>query len=83
MVTEKLLDFFFSIISGFLDLLPSISWDVNTSGWQYFKDILDMICFMLPINTITSIALLIFDLAIFRAFVALIRTLKSMIPFIG
>ena len=82
MVTEKLIDIFFGVASGLFKLLPDITWDVNTSAFQYLRDVVDMICYLLPMGTISAIAILIFDLALFRAFMALIRTFREFLPFI-
>ena len=83
MVVEAILDFFFAISSGLLELLPEVSWNVNTSAWEYAKDILDMVAYFLPIGTITAIIALIWMLVEFRIVVALLRTLKGLIPFLN
>ena len=83
MIFEAILDFFFGIASLFLGWLPDIHWNVDTSAWQYAKDILDMIAYFLPIRTITAIIALVVDICIFRIIVALVRTIKGLIPFIG
>jgi len=81
-ITEKLLDFFFAIASGLLSLLPSTTWDVNTSAWQYFKDILNGICYFLPLGTVTAIITLIISLTVFRIFVSFVKTIWGYIPFV-
>lgn len=82
MVTEKLIDMIFGVVTGLFKLLPDITWDVNTSAFQYLHDVVDMICYLLPMNTISAIAILIFDLALFRAFMALIRIFREFLPLI-
>lgn len=83
MVTEAILDFFFGITSGLLEMLPDVTWSVDTTAWQYVKNILDMIAYFLPIRTVTAMIALIVDIAIFRIFVAFVRTVKGLIPFIN
>ena len=81
-----IVEFFIDIGFGFLDrvfsLLPKIEWTVNTSAWTYAKDILDMICYLLPINTITAIGVLIIDIALLRVAISFIRTVLGLIPFV-
>lgn len=81
MVTEKLLDFFFSLGKVLLKLLPDVSWSVDSGAWQGAKNVLDGVCYFLPLGTITAIISLIFSIALFRAFVALIKMIKSFLPF--
>lgn len=79
-------EFFINIGFGFLDgvfaLLPEINWNVDTSAWSYLGDILDMICYLLPMGTVTAIAVLIIDIALLRVAISFIRTILGMIPFI-
>lgn len=84
MITELLLSGLFGIGDILLGLLPdTIEWTVNTSVWAYLKDILDMICYLLPIDHIKNIIGGIIALAFFRISVALLRFLKGLIPFVG
>ena len=82
MITEKLIDILFSVAASLLALLPDISWDVNTSAPQYLLDVVRMVCYLLPINTIVSIASATIGFATFRACMAFIRTLKDFLPFV-
>ena len=84
MIVEKLLDFFFAIASLLFDwFMPDrMDWTVNTSAWAYVSDILNMVAYMLPINTITAIIALIVDIAIVRILIAIIRTVWGFIPFV-
>lgn len=81
MVIEKLLDFFFALGKVLLTLLPDVSWNVNSAAWQGAKSVLDGVCYFLPLGTITAIITLIFNIALFRAFIALIKMIKSFLPF--
>lgn len=82
MITEKLIDLLFGVSSKLFGLLPSITWDVNTTAFAYLGDILDMVCYLLPIGTIKQIGVLIFGISIFRAWMALIRLFREFLPFI-
>ena len=81
MITEKILDFFFALGKLLLKLLPDVSWNVNSGAWQGAKKVLDGVCYFLPLGTITAIISLIISIALFRAFIALIKLIKSFLPF--
>lgn len=82
MVTEKILDFLFLIVQTLLSWLPDVSWNFTLTNPTAFVQYLRMVGYLLPMETVSAIAILIFDIAMFRAFVALIRTCKDLIPFI-
>lgn len=81
MVTEKILDFIFSIVSGLLSWLPDVSWSFSIGNTSTFFSYVSMVCYLLPMGTISAIAILIFEIALFRAFVALIRLIMEFVPF--
>lgn len=82
MITEKLIDFFFGITSKLFGLLPDITWTVDTNAASYLRDALDMICYLLPINTVKAIGALVLGISIFRAWMALIRLIREFLSFI-
>lgn len=82
MITEKILDFLFLIVQMLLSWLPDVSWNVSVGNPTPFLQFVRMVGYLLPMQTVSAIAILIFDIALFRAFVALIRTCKDLIPFI-
>lgn len=82
MISEFFIDSGFSVIEGILEKMPDISWDVNTSAWQYLKDYIDMICYLLPLDTITAIISLIIGVTIVRILIAFAGIFKRIIPFI-
>lgn len=81
MITEFFIDCGFGILDGLFSLLPEIEWNVNTTAFDYAGDILDMICYLLPIGTITAIITLILGIAFLRIAISFIRTVVGMIPF--
>lgn len=82
MITEFLINCFCGISSGFFEFLPDVTWTVDTTAWQYLKDFLDMISYLLPMGTIKTIVALIFDIAVFRIVVSILRTVLGLIPFV-
>ena len=83
MITELILNGLFSITDFFLGLMPAIEWTVDTTAWQYAGDVLSMICWLLPFNTITSIFAAVIAIGAFRLTIAAIRTLAGLFPFLG
>lgn len=82
MITEFLIDCFFGLANGFLSLVPDITWDVNTSAWEFAHDVLDLVCYLLPMDTLQHILSLIVSIVFLRISIAFIRTLLGLIPFV-
>ena len=82
MITELLIDILFGVTSGLFSILPDVSWDVNTSAFEYLRSAIEMICYLLPLGTIKAIIAAIISIAIFRAFVALFWVIRDLLPFI-
>lgn len=82
MITETILDVIFGFIDGIFSLLPVMEWSVDTSAWQYAKDFLDMICYLLPYDHICAIAIIIIDLTIIRIVIAFIKTIWDLLPLV-
>ena len=83
MITEFFIDCFFSVANSFFEIMPDITWSVDTSVWQYAKDVFDMVAYLLPLDTILTIAGLIIKIAILRLVISFILFIKSFIPFMG
>lgn len=81
MITEFFIDCGFGILDGLFSLLPEIEWNVNTTAFEYAGDILDMICYLLPIGSITAVITLILGIAFLRIAISFIRAVVGMIPF--
>ena len=81
MIGEFFLNIIFGIVSGFFDLMPEIVWDVNTSAFQYFMDILKFAGYMFPWGTVVAIVTVIFSLSIFRIVIAAIKSIWGILPF--
>lgn len=82
MISEFFIDIGFSLADKFLSLVPKIEWTIETSAWEYAKDAIDMICYLLPVGTITSIFSLIIAIAFLRVAIAVLRTIIGLIPFV-
>ena len=80
MISEFFLDIIFNLVSGMLSAAPDITFSVETSAFQYFVDILKVACYMLPMNTVSTIIGIIVGISGLRIFVALIRTIWDLLP---
>ena len=82
MITEAILSALFGVADILCGLLPEIEWTLKTSAWEYVRDIMSMIAYMLPMGHIKAAIALIIAVAVFRIFVALGRSIIDSIPFI-
>ena len=82
MISEFFINIIFSIVTGMLNLLPDISWSVDTTAFGYFIDILRVAGYMLPIRTVGTIASLIVSLTVFRIIISLIKTVWDLLPLV-
>lgn len=83
MITELILDGFFGLAGWFCGLLPPIEWTIETGAWEFGRDALSMICWLLPMDTIRGIVGCIIGLGIFRIMVAFVRFVLDLVPFVG
>lgn len=82
MITERLIDILFGVTSGLFSLLPPISWDVNTAAFEYLRDALEMVCYIIPLGTVKGIVALLVSVAVFRAFASLFWVIRDLLPFV-
>lgn len=80
MITEFFLDIIFRLVSGMLSAAPDITFSVETSAFQYFVDILKVACYMLPMNTVSTIVGIIVGISGLRIVIAVIRTIWDLLP---
>ena len=81
MISEFLLNIVFGIASGALSLAPDITWNVDTSAFSYVRDIIAVVGYLLPMDTVVAIVSLIIGFTVFRFVIALIRTVWDLLPF--
>lgn len=82
MITEGILNFVFSVLSGFLRLLPDISWNVQETAFNTFLDFLKVICYILPMPTVLFILTTIIAVTVFRIIISLIKTIWDLLPLV-
>lgn len=81
MITEGVMNVFFSMLSGLFTLLPDISWDVNQGVFTSFLEVIRFACYLLPMGTVVAILGLIVSFTMFRVIVSLIKTIWGLLPF--
>ena len=72
----------FTIVSGFLSLLPDVSWSVETTAFEYFLSILKIAGYMFPWGTVVAICSMIVALSIFRVVIAFIKSIWDLLPLV-
>ena len=82
MISEFFLNIIFGIVSGMLEVLPDITWSVDTSAFSYFIGILQVAGYMLPMGAVGAICSLIVVFTIVRIIIAVIKTLWDLLPLV-
>lgn len=82
MIVEALFDLLFSILEDFLSFIPDVSWTVEGSFFDVFLDVLKMVCYMFPMDTVTSILTIVIAVNIFRVVIAFIKAVWDLLPFL-
>lgn len=82
MISEFFLNIIFGLVSGMLEILPDISWSVDTSAFSYFLDIVRVAGYMLPMDTVVAIIALIVDLTIIRIVIAIPKAIWDLLPLV-
>lgn len=82
MISEFLLNIVFNIVEGALSILPAFDWNVKTSFFQSFLDMLRLAGYLLPMQTIAIIIGIINALLLFRITISLIKTIWELLPLV-
>ena len=82
MVTEGLLNIFFTFVEGLLSLLPNISWTVNASFVTSAIEFLACVGYVLPMGTVITILTLVCSIQAFRIVVSLVKTIWALLPIV-
>lgn len=82
MISEFFLNIVFSIVSGMLNLLPDVTWSVESSFFDYLVSFIRMVGYLLPWGTVTAIVSLVVALTVFRIIIAIIKTVWDLLPLV-
>lgn len=80
MIVESILDLFFGILSGIFGMLPEITWSIDTSAFQTFVGTLDVVMYLLPMQTVVMMISIVIWITVFRIVISLIKTLWELLP---
>lgn len=81
MITEAILNVIFIIVGGVSNLIPSLTWDVNSEVFQGFFGILQMVGYLLPMHTVVTILEIVILFNLFKIAISLVKTIWQLIPF--
>ncbi len=82
MIFQCIFNVLFNIVHYLLSFLPDVSWSVEASFFTKFLDIIALVGYLLPMNTIAAILTLVVVINLFKIVVSVIKTLWQLIPFL-
>lgn len=82
MIVEGITDLIFNIVQGMLSMLPDIKWDVDNSVFSIFFDVLEMVCYLLPMPTVLTILSFVIMINMFKIVISIIKTIWDLLPFV-
>lgn len=82
MISEFFIGIIFTLVSSFFNLMPDVTWSVDTSAFSYFLTILKVAGYIFPWSTVVAIAGLIVGLSIFRIVIAFIKSIWDLLPLV-
>lgn len=80
MFIEALLNLVFGAVEGLLNLLPDIQWTVEGSVFDSFLDVLEMVCYLLPMQTVVTMFGIVVGFTMFKVVISLIKTIWDILP---
>lgn len=81
MITETLINLLFLPIKGILSLLPDVSFTVKADMFTKFLEVLRLVGYVFPMGTVATVLGLTVSLMLLRIMIALVRFVRSMLPF--
>lgn len=82
MITEFLLNIIFALVSGMFELLPDISWNVSSSVFSYFLNVVSIAGYLFPYQTVVAITSLIVDFTIVRIILSIPKAIWDLFPLV-
>lgn len=82
MITDSLLNVVFGIVNFILSPVSLVEWGFDLFYLSPLHDILRIIYFVIPIDKIFPIIVFIISMFIFRAIIALIKTIWDILPIV-
>ncbi len=82
MISEFVLNLAFGILSEMLSVLPEISWNVETMPIEYICDVISVVYYLLPVDTIHRIIVIYIALNIFRILISIPKAIWDLLPIV-
>lgn len=82
MISEFFLNIVFNIVQYFFGIMPAISWDVNTSAFSYFLNIIRVVSYMFPWYTVSAIFSLVVAFTLFRIVISFLKSIWDILPLV-
>lgn len=82
MISEFFINIVFGLVSGMLSIMPDVVWSVETSSFQYFLDIIRVVGYMLPMDTVSQIISCIVALTVTRIAIAIPKAIWDLLPLV-
>ncbi len=80
MITESILNMFFSLINVLLDMIPDITISIDTNLLNNTLDFVATACYFLPMDTVALLFGIVCTVLAFRIIVALCKLIILFIP---
>lgn len=82
MISEFFLNVIFQIVTWLFSFLPNVGWNTRSVTFQGIMDIIRVAGYMLPLNTIGTIAGVIVSITVFKIVITIIRTIWDILPIV-
>ena len=82
MISDALLSVVFGLVNRILDLLPTINFTLDPGIISSVTNVLHVIVWVLPLNTIVAVLGIQISITVFRILISVIKTVWDLIPFV-
>lgn len=82
MIADGMYGIIFTLLDKILALLPDVSWSVDSGAMSYFISMLQVVFYLLPMDTVVQIVGIVITITVFRILVALVRTVWAVLPIV-
>ena len=82
MIFDGMYGILFSLLDEILAVLPDVSWSVDSGAMSYFISMLQVVFYLLPMDTVVQIVGIVVTITVFRILVALVRTVWAVLPIV-
>lgn len=80
MISEFFINIIFNLVTWMFELLPEVSWSVDSSAFEYFLGIVRVASYVFPVGTVSQILGIVVDFMIFRIIISIVRMIWDIFP---